>query len=516
MGDDTSASATPTFAREIAPIFYEKCATCHRPGQIGPMPLLTHDDARPWAKAIRKVVVNREMPPWHADPAIGHWSNDMSLAPAQIASIARWVDAGAPAGDLTKVPPPPNFTDSWQFGKPDVEFDLPETKVPSGGPDILLDHVVKVEIPEGGWLSGVEFLPGDRRVVHHITGYVGNASMNGPAGESAAFSPAVSVFVIWAGGAAPLAYPQGVGHKLNRVQTFTFNMHYHPFAGVEVTDRTRVGLHLGKGEIQKVCKNVSAADQCLLIPPGAPNYEARAFYQFAEDSQIVSLFPHMHWRGKDMTYDLVLPDGTRQKILNVPHYRFDWQRVYYPTEPISAPKGSRVEMVAHFDNSAGNSANPDSKAWVRTGEQTTDEMGIGFFDFVSAKGVEPTPIKPKEYLAEVLRRHPREEGYVLNFAGGALPAGAALWLPRKEKSGILYLNPGFNLFAMDLRDLAWNGDEFACSLAVGEGIAGSGRVSSDGSVAVDFAFPEATLKDPKSAFAVRLMSHLTGNHPGAN
>ncbi|MBI1784412.1 cytochrome c [Candidatus Sumerlaeota bacterium] len=206
---EAGASFTPTYAADVAPIILAKCADCHRPGQIGPMALLNYDDTRPWAKSIKKSVVSREMPPWHADPACGKWANDMSLSPEQIETISRWVDAGAPPGDLSKAPAPPHYTDDWQLGKPDVEIELPETRVPSSGPDILIDRVVQVDIPEGRWLAGVEFLPGDRRVVHHITGYVGNASMHGPGGEAAAFSPAVKVFVIWGGRSGPAGVSGG-------------------------------------------------------------------------------------------------------------------------------------------------------------------------------------------------------------------------------------------------------------------------------------------------------------------
>ncbi|MBI1784411.1 hypothetical protein HYR69_04635 [Candidatus Sumerlaeota bacterium] len=279
-------------------------------------------------------------------------------------------------------------------------------------------------------------------------------------------------------------------------------------------DRTRVGLHFGKGEIRRVCQNVSASNQCLRIPPGEPNYEARGFYQFSEDSQIVSLFPHMHWRGKDMKYELVLPDGRRETLLNVPHYSFNWQRVYYPEKPIDAPKGSRLEMTAHFDNSAANPGNPDPTQWVKTGEQTNDEMGIGFFDFVSASRAEPAFFKPKEYLAEVLARHPADEAYVLNFAGGTLPAGAAAYLPRAGGMGALYLTAGLNFFSIDLRDVRWEGDKFTCTLFFGDDVPGAGTVAPDGTVTIDFSFSEQAKTDPRSAFGVRLMSHLTGEKRG--
>lgn len=507
---ETSSSPPPDYAGTVAAILHARCAECHRPGGIAPMSFLSYDEARPWAKSIRRSVESREMPPWHPDPAHGEWANDMSLSAEEIDAIVRWVDAGAPAGDLALAPAPPTFEAGWRLGEPDLVIDLPPYTVPAGGPDILFDHVVKAEIPRGSWLSGVEFLPGDLRVVHHITGYVGNASMNGPGGAAAAFSPTVKVFVIWAGGQPPLEYPDGVGHRLSPRQIFTFNMHYHPVEHEEVVDVTRVGLHFGVGEIERACFNVSAASQSLLIPPGESNYERSAFYQFAADSQIVSLFPHMHYRGKDMTYVLALPDGERRTLLRVPKYSFGWQRVYYPKEPIDAPKGSRLEMVAHFDNSAANPDNPDPTAWVRTGEQTNDEMGIAFFDFVSKDSVEPAPLEHEAYLAEVMAGYPAGDGYVLKFGGGALPAGAAAYLPRDRDTGTLHLTAGFNLFTMDLRDLAWEGDRFTCELVMGDSVRGSGEVSEDGSVAIDFHYSEEAKNDPLLGFGVRLMSHLEG------
>ncbi len=451
---------TPTFSKDIAPIFFKRCATCHRPGEVAPMSLLSYEETRPWVKSIRKAVAQRVMPPWGANPKVGHFSNDLGLTDAEIKLIGDWADAGAPEGDRAALPAAPELQTGWKLGEPDYVVELGDFQVPADGNDLFPTVRVAVALPEDRWIRAIEFSPGDKRVVHHILAILGDFSMNGTqtfnqqsvaeAMRRTASAEAPEIFQVWVAGAQPTVYPEGMGRILKRDQVITVNLHYHP-NGKATTDRSKIGLYFGKGEMQKRITTNFAVNTGFLIPPGAPNHEVKAFHQFDQDSRIISFMPHMHVRGKDMRYELVKPDGQREVLLDVPRYNYNWQWIYYPVEAIRAPKGSRVEVVAHYDNSKNNPNNPDATQTIVYRDATLQEMFVAFMEFIVDDGVAPAPAPPAQKIARLLSAHPSQDAYQANLVFA--PFG--LYVPQQGE-GTLYLLAGSVMFTSTLRDVAWS------------------------------------------------------------
>jgi len=376
----SAAEPGVTFARDVAPIFFEHCVSCHRPGEVAPMSLLSYDGARPWAKSIRRAVAEREMPPWFADPQHGAWANDRRLSEREIETIVAWVEGGAPAGDLSEVPPPPRFTEGWQLGEPDYVIDLPPVEVPATGDDIFPNPIIRLDIPERRWIQAVEVRPGDREVNHHVVLFMSNGRAVDDEGR-------FNILAVWAAGTGPTRFPEAMGRWVSPGDVLVGNLHYHP-NGVEArTDHSRVGLYFGEGEPEREVAAVLAGTMDFSIPAHAANHELRASYELKRDSTIVSYFPHMHLRGKDMAFFANYPDGRRETLLSVPRYDFDWQLFYYPEQPKLLPAGTEIEIVAHYDNSDGNENNPDPSRAVGFGLQSTDEMMFGVFEFIEEPGV---------------------------------------------------------------------------------------------------------------------------------
>ena len=391
------ADEAVVFSRDVAPILMRHCVVCHRPGEIAPMSLLTHDEARPWARSIRRVVASGEMPPWFANPEHGAWANDARLSEEERETIVAWVDGGAPPGDPALMPEAPRFNDGWQLGEPDHVIELPPVTVPATGPDLAPSQLVRLNLPERRWLRAVEFRPGDRTVNHHQIAFaggfagVGAASGQQGAGQGASGdrpppgeAPAVGVeiFAVWAVGAAPTVFPNGAGRWVEPGALLMINQHYHPNGESERTDTTRIGLFFGDGPLEVEVEAVLAGRMDFTIPAGAPDHRIEARYELTNDSRIVSYFPHMHMRGRSMSFTAVLPDGSREVLLDVPEYDFDWQLFYYPQAPKRLPAGTVVEVVAHYDNSSDNPDNPDPTRDVGFGFQSTDEMMVGIFELI--------------------------------------------------------------------------------------------------------------------------------------
>lgn len=375
-----SAKAAPTFNKEIAPIFAKNCMSCHRPGEIAPMSLLTYKEVRPWAKAIREQVANREMPPWHADPQHGQWSNDRRLSQKDIDTILAWVDGGAAEGDAKDLPPTPKFATGWQIGEPDAVFQMPtEYTVPATGAVSYQYFTVPTNFKEDRYVTAMEARAGALEVVHHIVVYVREPGTGARptqrqdigTGLLGALSPGMTPFIAQA----------GTAKLIKAGSSLVFQMHYTP-SGKEMKDRSLVGLKFAKAPVDKVITTTAAWDPNFRIPPGAPNHEVKANYEVEQDIEIVSLMPHMHVRGKNYTYRAIYPDGRTEILLSVPRYDFNWQVYYYPKQPIRLPKGTKIEGIAHYDNSTRNALNPDPNKEVRFGEQTWEEMMNGFFDYI--------------------------------------------------------------------------------------------------------------------------------------
>jgi hypothetical protein len=406
----TTASTAPvTFTKDVAPILYTKCATCHRPGEMAPMSLINYKEVRPWAKSIREKVVSREMPPWFADPNHGEWANDASLTPAQIETIRAWVDTGAKEGDLKQLPVAPKFADSeWKFGKPDVVLSMTEeASIPADGSVAYRYYVIPTNFTEDKYVQFAQIKRGEPSVVHHVivsSREPGNTPLP-PAGEikfdRQQFNPEAArdgqransqgpqgtrssdgQIIGWAPGMSPLTLKSGQAKLVKKGSVLIFQMHYTT-NGVAAKDRTSIGLWFAKEPVEKrmITRGISTDPRKLVIPAGDPNFESRSSFTFTEDVHIDLFMPHMHVRGKDFEYKLVFPDGKEKILLRVPKYDFNWQLSYFAKEPIAVPKGSRLECVAHHDNSTNNKYNPDPTVTVRWGDQTWEEMMIGWIDY---------------------------------------------------------------------------------------------------------------------------------------
>jgi peroxiredoxin len=377
------------YAADVAPIVQRRCQECHRPGQVGPFSLMDYDQVRRRAKAIREVVEQRRMPPWHADPRYGHFSNDRSLSPRERAVILAWVDQGSPAGDPMDAPKAAAFADGWEIGKPDYVFKMPRPyKVAAEGVLAYQYFRVPTNFKEDTWIQAAEARPGDRSVVHHILVSIDDQH------DDHANDAAEGFFVAYAPGDVPVVYPKGTAKLIPAGSDLIFQVHYTPI-GQEKVDCSSVGLVVAKGPVEHKAITLGIAQRSFAIPPGADNHPVEAGYTFTKETQLLSFFPHMHLRGKSFQYTAAYPDGRSEVLLSVPAYDFGWQSVYRLTEPKQLPRGTRIQCLAHFDNSTKNPANPDPTMTVRWGEQTFEEMMIGYLDCVPTASAEKEPVRER-------------------------------------------------------------------------------------------------------------------------
>ena len=362
-----------TYAADVAPIVQEKCQSCHRPGQAAPFSLLGYDDARKWSTSITEVVGERRMPPWHADPRFGHFSNDRSLTARQRATLLAWVEQGSPLGEPSKIPPPRAFPEGWSIGTPDVVFEIPRpNQVPSDGVVDYVHVVVPTDFDRDMWVQAAEIRPSERSVVHHVVVYVQD-----PQGGRRARREHLAAYVP---GDVPTLYPDGIAKKIPAGSRLLFQIHYTP-DGTSRLDRSKIGLVFAKAPVKRRAFTRPIVNERFQIPAGADNHEVTSTHTFNSDIHLYSLSPHMHLRGKDFKYTATYPDGRKEVLLSVPAYDFGWQSAYVLTEPKAIPKGTRIDCVAHFDNSSKNPANPDPTQTVGWGEQSFQEMMMGYFDY---------------------------------------------------------------------------------------------------------------------------------------
>jgi peroxiredoxin len=382
----TGADSRVTYSKDVAPILQKNCQECHRPGQIGPMPLLTYDDARDWSQTIREAVQDQRMPPWTADPGHGKFLNDRRLPEQDRAALLAWIDQGCAEGDRRDLPPPRTFATDWAVGKPDVVFSLPyKVRVPAKAPPGGVPYryfEVDPHFTEDVWVQAAEARPGNRAVVHHILVYVkkpGERRERGPDGIGD------GMLVAYAPGDLPMHLRPGMAKRIPKGSVLAFQMHYTP-NGTEQTDRSSVGLIFSKEPPKVEVRTRAIAQRLFALPPGDANYKVTSHSTFHEDAQLLAFFPHMHLRGKSFEYRAVYADGHSEVLLSVPRYDFNWQTNYELAEPLRLPAGTRIECTAHFDNSAGNPNNPDPTRRVGWGDQTWDEMMIGFVDYAYLAG----------------------------------------------------------------------------------------------------------------------------------
>jgi hypothetical protein len=414
-------AATPTFTKDVAPILQKNCQTCHRPGEAAPFSLLTYEQTRPWAAAIKEAVLTKKMPPWFADPHYGNFSNGNTLTESEVETLVAWVNAKAPMGDPRNMPAPVQWTEGWAIGKPDLILELPSVyDVPASGVIEYQHVIVPTGFTEDKWVQAAEVRPTDRAVVHHIIAFVREPNSHWFQGQKPGVffvAPPVnkeevpdtsalpSDFLVgYAPGQPAEILRPGQAKLIKAGSDIIFQVHYTP-NGKPVHDRTRLGIVFAKAPPAKRVLTLSASNGTFKIPPGDPNYRVDASFQVGTQVELSGLHPHMHGRGKDFQYRLVYPTGETQTILSVPHFNWHWQNWYTLDQPIVLPKGTIIECSAHFDNSPNNPDNQDPKKEVLWGDQSWDEMMVGFFNLVfDAK----TPVKDlfpaKKNLADIASR----------------------------------------------------------------------------------------------------------------
>jgi peroxiredoxin/mono/diheme cytochrome c family protein len=368
-----------TYAKEVARILQAHCVACHRPGEIAPFSLTGYRQAAGWSSMIAEVVDQGRMPPWHASPEHGKFANDARLSADEKKAIRDWVAAGSPEGDPADLPPPPRFVEEWQIPRPDVVLEMPRAiEIPAEGsmPYELVE--IDPKITRDVWVRASQVRPGNPTVVHHVVVFVLPPGVDKIDEEGGDFLAA------YAPGMPPRVMPDGVAKRIPAGSKIVLQLHYTP-RGTKQVDRSRIGLVFGDpAKVHKELMSGMALNFRLQIPPGTPDYLSRADFRFSQPSLLLALLPHMHLRGKSMTFVAEYPDGRREVILDVPRYEFDWQNLYVLDEPKPMPEGTILHTEARFDNSAENPNNPDPRRAVTFGEQTWDEMHVGYLNFTLA------------------------------------------------------------------------------------------------------------------------------------
>ena len=406
----TAATNPPqvTFSKDVAPILARNCQGCHRPGEAAPMSLLTYQQARPWAKAIKEAVLLKKMPPWFADPHYGKFRNDRSMAQQDIDTLVSWADLGAPEGNPKDLPKPLAFVDGWNIGQPDMVLEMPAAfDVPAAGTIEYQYVIIPTKFTEDHWVQMAEVRPGNRAQVHHVIAFIrdpksswmrdrepgvvfvpekegGKRNNGGPSDSLAGFAP----------GMPPIVLEPGQGRLVKAGSDIIFQLHYTA-NGKAAQDRTKVGLVFCKQPPTERVLSLGAVNQKFAIPAGDANYRVDSELELNHEVKLTSMLPHMHLRGKDFEYRLIFPTGETQTILSVPRYDFSWQLWYDPVSDILLPKGTKVSCTAHFDNSANNPNNPDPGKEVKWGDQSWEEMMVGFFSVAFPADMDPKLLFPE-------------------------------------------------------------------------------------------------------------------------
>lgn len=417
-----SADEAPTFTKDVIPILQKRCQGCHRPGDIAPMSLLSYQETRPWAASIRENVLKGTMPPWHADPRYGVFSNDRRLTREEIDTLVRWVEGGAPEGDPGDLPPPVKLEESWTIGRPDAVLSMTEEyTVDPKGQDQYVYFAIPTNFNADRYVQAVEFRPGNRKVVHHALVFLKSKSaplrsrsqgdmdhfnrivgfpLFKVEGDVLRVEPAAPVHDDACGlpdggsalpgdvseGPSPLIYsftpgargdvlPEGTGIEIPVESELMLQIHYARADTVE-KDRSSVGLIFTEERPKQLFHQQWVQNFYFKIPAQVENHQARGCHVLKKDIEVRAILPHMHLRGKDMEIKAFYAGGEVETLLRVPAYDFNWQTTYWLEEPKMLPAGTRLEATAHYDNSGRNAFNPDPKAEVRWGDPTTDEMLI--------------------------------------------------------------------------------------------------------------------------------------------
>lgn len=376
FGPEYESSAKVSYAGEVAPILLRKCAVCHRPGDVGSWVMSDHPKVKGMSAMIREVLLARRMPPWGADPIHGKFSNDGSLAVAEARTLLHWIEQGSPRGEgEDPLPAAAVPAMEWPLGKPDHIVRLPRLEqIPATGTIDLRHQVVEGPFDKDTWVNAVDFNPGNRKVLHHVTlrTIVPGQIVADPVGIAG-----------WNPGYTSRRFPAGTGQLFRKGTMFHIDLHYTT-VGTPQTDRTEIGFYVSPAPPKLALEGRAVWDAEISIPPGEPDARVSAVGGFDRDTTIYNLRPHMHWRGSWFRFEMLYPDGRRETLLSVPRYDFNWQGTYVLSEPKRVPAGSWMLCTAGFDNSPLNPANPDPSKRLRWGEQSSDEMFIGHFDAAPA------------------------------------------------------------------------------------------------------------------------------------
>ena len=391
-----AANSAPTFYRDVLPILQQHCQRCHRAGEIGPFPLVTFDDARAKSQKIAAAVRDKKMPPWFADSCCGHFSNDPSLTPQEIATLVSWAETGTLAGEAGDAPRTPHWTEGWNIPQPDMIVQMP-TPVPlhARGDIEYTYEIVPTGFTEGKWVQMSEIRPSSRMNVHHAVVYARPPSSqwlrHAPVGVPFTASDLktdedrrdahwtdADVLLVYAPGSSPDNWPAGMAKYVPAGSDIVFQMHYMAH-GHPASDQSSIGIVFAKEPPKQRVLTLQLTNDHFAIPPGADDFRVEARGTIPNDTTLLSFLPHMHLRGKRFEYNIVRPHGQIETLLRV-KWDFYWQMSYRLAEPMQLKAGTMLQAVAWYDNSKNNPHNPDADAEVRWGDQTYDEMMVGFFD----------------------------------------------------------------------------------------------------------------------------------------
>jgi len=375
-----------TYSKHISRIIQEKCQECHHPGAIAPFSITNYRQARGWSRMVREVVSEERMPPWHADERYGHFKNDRSLTAEEKDMILTWIDSGMPRGNPEDMPEPKEWNGSWKIGEPEMVVNLPEeVEIQSTGVVPYMYFTSDPGFEEDMYITKAQALPGNHKVVHHIiiTWYL-------PEGVRADYEgPRAGFLVGTAPGDMPLICPDNHARFVPAGAHLRWQMHYTPTGKTE-HDRSKVGFIFAEEKPDYFVETESPSNHGIMIPPHAENHKETWTHTVSHDMRILSFMPHMHLRGKSFRYEVEYPDESREILLNIPFYDFNWQAQYHLEEPKFIPAGSKIHTVAHYDNSEKNPYNPDPRHKVGWGDQTWEEMMIGWYDYVKVDPAEST------------------------------------------------------------------------------------------------------------------------------
>ena len=399
------AEGRVTFTETIAPIVYDNCVSCHRPGEAAPFSLISYEDVRNRGALIASVTAARYMPPWQATHGFGEFEDERRLTDAQIQAIATWVKSGMPQGDPAQMPALPKFTSGWRLGTPDLVLEMPqEFEVPASGPDIFRNFVIPSSLLEDKWVRAVEFRPRARTVVHHalfayvrggayasIDGADGQPGFRGlaPIGANPAISPAGPLGG-WAVGASPRFLPEGLALPMGRGSDFVIQMHFHPSGKVE-REKSTVGIYFADKVPERTLRTLMlpglfGIGSLAEIPAGERNHVIERSATLPVDVRVYFANPHAHYLAKEFKATATMPDGSMKPLLWIQDWDFNWQDGYNYKEPLVLPKDTRIDVRITYDNSASNPRNPSNppqRVWW--GEQSTDEMGTIAFGLIPVR-----------------------------------------------------------------------------------------------------------------------------------